>query len=326
MSDIVLDLFSGCGGFSLGCEWAGLDVVAGVEFHEKIVDVYNENFSHRALQYDLAKTDPEEFEEAEHISDVDMIVGGPPCQGFSVANMNRDVDDERNNLVFRFAEYISHYEPDVFVMENVTGILSIDDGALFGRLLRELGKYGYSVDYETLCAVDYGVPQKRDRVFVVGVRDDVGRGPVFPSPSHGPEDRLDFLHPNIDDYCTVEDAISDLPSPTPSVLNHEAPNQEESTTERIRSTEQGESLYDSWGEKIRLDPSKPAPTLKGGESSSFHFAHPYEDRKLTVRERGRLQGFPDWFDFGDGLSIARRVTGNAVPPQLAKSVVEANVK
>lgn len=188
----VLDLFCGAGGFSLGCENTGYEVLAGVDNDETAIETYDENFNHQAYQYDLAETEPAmfAFETGIYSEDVDIVVGGPPCQGFSLANVERDENDPRNNLVFRFATYVEYYQPRSFVMENVTGIESIDDGKTIELLYEDFQESGYDVDHATLNAADYGVPQKRRRVFFVGVRNDIEAEPTFPEPTHAPESEI----------------------------------------------------------------------------------------------------------------------------------------
>lgn len=170
-------------------------MIAGVDNDEAAIETYDENFDHRAIRCDLAETDPEmfEFRYDVHPENVDIVVGGPPCQGFSTANLDRDEDDPRNNLVFRFAMYVAHYQPRSFVMENVTGIKSIDGGETIELLYEDFEGAGYEVDHATLNAADYGVPQKRRRVFFVGVREDVAEvtgGPQFPEPTHAPPSEI----------------------------------------------------------------------------------------------------------------------------------------
>jgi DNA (cytosine-5)-methyltransferase 1 len=191
--DTVLDLFCGAGGFTLGCQQAGATVIAGVDNDEKAIETYDHNFDHPAYQYDLAETEPATFAVETGISteDVDGIVGGPPCQGFSTANLQRDEDDPRNNLVFRYARYVDYYQPDWFVMENVTGIESIDDGETIELLYEDFEQAGYDVNHATLNAADYGVPQKRRRVFFVGVHEQTEGKPQFPEPTHAPKDQID---------------------------------------------------------------------------------------------------------------------------------------
>jgi len=183
----VLDLFCGAGGFSLGFQQAGYDVLAGVDADETAVETYQQNHDADGYVRDLTATTPEDLADDIGVqpSAVDVVVGGPPCQGFSTANTKRTVDDARNNLVFVFRDYVAYYEPSVFLMENVTGITSVDDGSLFTRLLREFREAGYTVDNRVLNAADYGVPQTRKRMFVQGVREGT---PSWPERTHAPRD------------------------------------------------------------------------------------------------------------------------------------------
>jgi DNA (cytosine-5)-methyltransferase 1 len=236
-----------------------------------------------------------------------MIIGGPPCQDFSVAN-RFSRGGEKTNLVFIFADYVSYFSPDAFVMENVVGIRSTDN--VFERLLDEFRELGYDVSDRTLSSDEYGVPQKRKRVFIVGTNDSVS---------------FDWPNPT-DERFTVSDSFDGLPEldageQDDSINDHRAPNHQQKTIDRINGTKCGEPLYDSWTEKIRLDPEKAAPTLKAGKRANYHFGHPHSDRGLTIRERARLQSFPDNFSFKGTLTEKRTQTGNAVPPRLAEKVL-----
>lgn len=193
MTQTVLDLFCGAGGFTLGCQQAGYDVIAGVDYDDQAIKTYNANFDHEGIQCNLAKVDPEVFAEMFDINpdDVDVIVGGPPCQGFSESNLSRDEDDPRNNLVFRFARYVKYYRPNSFVMENVVGIDTLDDGETIELLYEDFQQSGYEVDHKIVNAANYGVPQKRRRLFFVGVREDVDGEPQFPDPTHEPLSEID---------------------------------------------------------------------------------------------------------------------------------------
>jgi DNA (cytosine-5)-methyltransferase 1 len=178
-------LFCGAGGFSVGFTEAGYEVIAGVDTDDDALDTYDANHDADAINEDLTELSPAEFAETYDIypEDVQVLIGGPPCQGFSTANVDRHVDDDRNNLVFVFAEYVDYYQPESFLMENVTGITSVDDGTLFENLLSDFRSAGYTVDHQVLNAADYGVPQKRRRMFVQGVRDG---SPQWPEPTHAP--------------------------------------------------------------------------------------------------------------------------------------------
>jgi DNA (cytosine-5)-methyltransferase 1 len=201
-SQSVLDLFCGAGGLSLGFENAGFDVIAGVDNDEDAVETYRRNHEGRAIQCDLANTRPEVFAETHDIEaeDVDGTVGGPPCQGFSSANNERHVNDERNNLVFAFVDYVRHYEPEWFLMENVTGLKGIDDGETLELLVSDFEGAGYTVDWTILNAADYGVPQKRRRLFVQGQRDG---SPTWPEPTHAPPKEIEDIGEKEAEVTTV---------------------------------------------------------------------------------------------------------------------------
>lgn len=185
-SPTVLDLFCGAGGFSIGFERAGFDVLAGVDYDDDALDTYDENFDHDAVKCDLSSVDPDEFF-GEYVNfspdDIDVVVGGPPCQGYSVAG-NRDVDDERNSLFDRYIDYVEYIDPPAFVAENVPGILSMEDRAVIDDIISRFGDIGYEADYEKLNAAAYGVPQTRERVVIIGLR---GREPEWPRRTHVPE-------------------------------------------------------------------------------------------------------------------------------------------
>ena len=188
----VLDLFCGAGGFSRGFEKQGFDIIAGVDTNEDALNTYELNHDSRGIQQDLTELSPPSFafEYGIYPSDVDVVIGGPPCQGFSLANIDRSVDDDRNNLVFVFAEYVEYYQPDVFVMENVKGIQSIDDGTLFSNLKDDLRDAEYTVESQVLNAADYGVPQTRKRMFVQGVKLE---NVEWPKQTHEPHEEVQMV-------------------------------------------------------------------------------------------------------------------------------------
>lgn len=297
---------------SRGFERAGHDIIAGVDYDEDAIETFDANHDARAIQCDLASMDPEDFAAKYdiHPEDVDGIGGGPPCQGFSGANHERSVDDPRNNLVFRFAEYVAYYQPEFLLMENVTGLKSIDDGETLSLLVDELEAADYTVEYKILNAADYGVPQKRKRVFVQGRKDDEVEWPELTHDTH---------------RANVEDAFRGLPSlgvgeDCPEIANHAASNHSEKTRRRFATTDGGEPLYDSWNGMIRLEDHVTAPTMTVGGGNRYQFGHPSDDRALTIRERARLMSFTDDFVFEGGVTANRRLTGNAVPPKLAEAI------
>lgn len=299
----TLDLFSGAGGLSCGFDQAGFNTILAIDNDDRAIETIRRNIATAGLVEDLTEFHPEDapIDKAQ----VDGVVGGPPCQDFSVANFFSR-GGERTNLVFVFAKWVKQYNPDFFVMENVVGIKSTDN--VFEELLDTFPDK-YDVQHKTLNAQDFGVPQRRNRVIIVGTKGD------FEFPSGGGS-------------STVSDAFDGLPyveagETDDSVFNHRAPNHQQSTIDRIANCDQGDPLFDSWTEKIRLVPDEVAPTLKAGKRANYHFGHPEIPRGLTIRERARLQGFPDDYEFMGGVTDQRTQTGNAVPPPMAKAVAAA---
>ncbi len=295
----TIDLFAGAGGLSLGFEQAGYRTVLAVEADKKAASTYRRNISAPCIEMDLSQR--LQLPVSEH--QVDVVIGGPPCQGFSIAG-KRDSDDDRNELVTDFLAYVEMLEPELVVMENVGGILSMENGSFVEEVHDTLDSLGYESEHRTLSASDFGVPQERERVFFVGRKNGT---PKFPEP--GDETKV------VGDVLTHDDSE---PNMTP-------PRHQQKTIERIQDTDQGEPLYDSYTQRIRLDENELSPTLVcGGPRPQWQLAHPTKDRGLTVRERAALQTFPADYMFEGGVVSGRVQTGNAVPPRLARAVAEAN--
>lgn len=344
----AIDLFCGGGGLSHGFEAAGFDVLAGVDEQDAFRETYERNHRNaRFLEADLHETTGAEILAALDLDPaaVDAVIGGPPCQGFSLAQANPDPGDERNFLVTRFIEAVYEIEPEWFLMENVPRIATMEDGAVREYVVDQFEKIGYTVSFAELNAVEFGVPQARSRAFFVGTTDGEF---AFPEGSHRRSAGQATLGAGTTEPpVTVADAFSDLPPLAPgeeasayasepqsayqermrgeaALTNHAAPNHGESVVERIRKAAPGETIpYDTWSQKRRLDPAEPAPTLLGGPRPTYHFAHPDQDRGLSVRERARIQSFPDDFAFHGPVAKQRQITGNAVPPLLAEAIAEA---
>lgn len=317
----IVDFFCGAGGFSNGFEQEGFETIGGFDIDESAVETFDANHDGVGVQADLTELSGSDVEELTDTdaSDIVGVVGGPPCQGFSTANRERDEDDERNQLVFHFACLVNDLNPQFFVMENVPGILTIGDSDVPELIVDQFKEYGYETLYKKVNTEEYGVPQSRERVIFVGVRDDVAASPVdlFPKPTH------------TDKRITVTDAFDGLPrldagETDADIPNHRAPNHQSQTVERIAKADYGEKIpYDSWSQKTRLHPDEPAPTILAGKRANYHRAHPDDDRGLTVRERARLQSFPDEFVFKGSVTDQRRQTGNAIPPKLAQSIAQS---
>jgi DNA (cytosine-5)-methyltransferase 1 len=317
----VLDLFCGGGGLSEGFLQAGYDVVAGVDVSEDFLETYDRNHDDAvAINADLSEISPEEFFETHSIDpdDIDVVIGGPPCKGFSIAG-HRDPEDERNYLVGSFIDYVEYVQPDAFVMENVPGIKSMEGGDTLRSILEGFEQAGYEqTSYETLNAADYGVPQERRRVIFVGRRD--GETPTYPERTHSPAQQSTLTGAQLQSYVTVEQALLD--TEVEGLPNHEKTNHSEDMVERISEVPEGESLYESYGDSWRrLERDEPAITIK--ENHNAPFIHPEADRVGTVRECAILQSFPDDYVFEGPKSTQLKVVGNAVPPGLSNAIAEA---
>ena len=317
----VLDLFCGGGGLSEGFLQAGCDVVVGVDVSEDFLATYERNHDDAvAIQADLSGIDPGTFFDSHPIDpeEVDIVIGGPPCKGFSIAG-HRDPDDERNYLVGAFIDYVAFVQPDAFVMENVPGITSMEGGDTLRSILKGFRQAGYEKPvYETLNAADYGVPQNRRRVIFQGRRD--GSQPTYPDRTHSPAEQTTLSGDRLEPYVTVADALGGRD--VELLPNHETTDHSSEMVERIAAVDVGESLYESYGDSWRrLDPNEPAITIK--ENHNAPFIHPEADRVGTVRECAILQSFPDDYVFEGPKSTQLKVVGNAVPPRLGAGVAEA---
>lgn len=341
----IVDLFAGCGGMSLGFEMAGCEVLLASERDAWAADTYERN--HQAgtvmIRGDVQMVKDWTAVLHEAYSDnvaVDGVVGGPPCQGFSLSG-SRDKNDPRNSLFMEFVRCVRELGPRFFVMENVPGLLSMKlaDRAMAIDIIRdEFAKAGYKSCYSLLNAAYFGVPQLRERVFIVGVREDVPLDSrrIFPRPSHSPEEVI-----------TVDDAISDLPpvesgegeesqhyhaaprngyqawarARSSGVTNHVAMRHTARLIERFKVIRHGQSVADVPEEhsalkrgnpkvksgkvfsqnNMRVHGDAPAPTVAASFQSNF--IHPHLHRNFTAREAARLQSFPD-----DYLFLGKRTT------------------
>lgn len=337
---IIVELFSGCGGTSLGFEMAGFEVVLGCDIHSPSIDTFKTNHKNcSTILGDIRKVNPETIKELLNGRQIDVLMAGVPCQGFSLNNRKRHENDDRNLLYKEYVRFIEVLQPKVVVLENVSGMKST--GNYVEEIERDLSRAGNMVvKSKMLYAPDYGVPQKRSRLVFVGLKGEVFDFSKIKK-THGPETDTP--------YVTVKEAIGDLPSLKPkesnkryksepfseyqnlmrintngSVESHIAPNHPQATIEKIRSTKPGEPMYPKFKQRIRLAWDSLSPTqVSGGIRPQFQFGHPEDARGLTIRERCRIQSFPDDFVVKGGIVQGRVQTGNAVPPLLAKAVALA---
>ena len=341
----AIDLFAGCGGLSKGFMDAGFEIIVGVDNDQAALNTFALNHNGAIpMNADLSKQ--ETFDEIRRIAgdrSIDVIIAGPPCQGFSLTGP-RNFDDARNKLYLAVIEMVKQYQPKGFIIENVPGMATLYEGQIKDEILRRFDAMGYNVQCKILCAADYGVPQLRRRLIFMGVRKDIGE-PAFPAATFTPET-----------YRTCRDALSDLPSrehefgeevdsyssePTSeyqkmmrgscTVLhNHVASNHSQMVKDTIALVPEGGNYKDlpaGWGESrkfhvawTRYHGDKPSHTIDTGHRNHFHYQY---NRVPTVRENARLQSFPDDFVFTGTRTQQNRQVGNAVPPLLGYALGKA---
>jgi len=299
ISPKAIDLFAGCGGLSLGFQQAGFEIVGFIEQWKPAIKTHLKNFPEsKHIGLDITQVTEQDLEE--YKEKIDVIIGGPPCQGFSICG-KRNPFDKRNTLYKEFLRIVEIIKPKYIVMENVKGILSMktpEGQPVINTLLNDFIKLGYLICYKTLRAVDYGVAQKRERVIVIGKKCNYYPRPTTPTPIN-----------------TIE-AIQDIPEKISGQLYSQ--NKPE-TIERIKQLKQGERLCKTFNfSRQRIYADKPSPTI----ATKQRLIHPYKHRFLTPREIARLQSFPDTFEFCGTLSNMIKQIGNAVPPKLAEAVAK----
>ena len=296
----VVSLFSGAGGLDLGFVRAGHTVVWANDLYEDAVATYRANLGDHIVCADITKVS------SDAIPDCDIVIGGFPCQGFSVANMKRSLDDSRNILYRELIRVIRDKRPRFFLAENVKGLLHFAKGEVFKRILEEMSALGYKVQHRLFNAADYGVPQRRERVIIVGVRNDVDYDFRFPEPTHGKDGG-----PNVLKWVGVAEALAHFPDP-------EQPND---LPNHICS--KYKLNFNGYLGHRPLNPESPAPTVtaRGDDKGGVVILpHPNAKRRMTGRELAAVQSFPDNYRFCGPLSSVYRQIGNAVPPRLAEAV------
>lgn len=341
----VIDLFAGCGGLSKGFMDAGFNIIVGVDNDTAALETFKRNHNGaEALNADLSKQ--ETFEEINRIAgkrSIDVIIAGPPCQGFSLSGP-RNFDDERNKLYLAVFEVVKQFKPKGFIIENVPGMKTLYRGQIKDEIVKRFVNLGYNVDCKILCAADFGVPQLRKRLIFMGVKKDIGVV-EFPKEIFTPKE-----------YRTCKDAISDLPSRVNELgeeedhytseplneyqnlmrrdcqvlLNHVATKHTQMVIDTIALVPEGgnyKDLPEGVGESRKFNEAwtryhgdKPSRTIDTGHRNHFHYEY---NRVPTIRENARLQSFPDDFIFLGSRTQQNRQVGNAVPPLLGFHIAKA---
>lgn len=320
---VCVDLFSGCGGLSTGLLDAGIDVRVGVDNDAPSIATFDLN--HAARGSKGVHGDVREVSGAQLVdlagAPVHLLVGGPPCQPFSVAGKRRALADHRGDLIFELVRLLDETRADAFIFENVPNLASVAKGEVLADLLATFAEVGYNAAPRILLAADYGVAQMRKRLFIVGRRDGLAI-PMPPPTTHAPEanGRLP--------YVTSKAVLGDLPdvitSQAEAVANHEQTFHSDAMlaafAQQAPGTREPKSRHD------RLHPDRPSYTLRAGTGnfSPLRPVHYEHDRVLTVRECARVQSFSDDFHWPDEQARLQqyRQVGNAVPPLLAQAVGE----
>lgn len=306
-----VDLFCGAGGLSKGLEMAGLNGICGLDWFEEAGMTYRRNFKHPFVNGDIKLKDTKEIfydtvEKQLNGRKLNIVAGGFPCQGFSLAG-NRIVDDPRNSLYLEMLEIVNKLQPDFVVCENVKGLRSMLGGRVERKILEDYKAIGYDMNVTTLCAADYYTPQKRERVIFIGNR--IGLKNYYPKP---------ILQPS--EYITTGESISDLMNhPVDEAFNHVPTKHRPDMEEKMRLLPEGKSLYKGYSDAWKKCPWNEAScTIK--ENHGGVNIHPKLPRVLTAREMARLQSFPDDFIFMGAKNKQLVQIGNAVPCLLGKAI------
>ncbi|MBQ7031384.1 MAG: DNA cytosine methyltransferase [Bacilli bacterium] len=308
-----IDLFSGAGGLSCGLVMAGWTPIGSVEIMEQAVATYKYNFvDKKGFEENVESRDIRDNNVKRHLYDavwgknIDLIVGGFPCQGFSMAG-NRIVTDDRNTLYLDMLEIVDHLRPKVVVMENVPGLRSMLGGKVEEKIINDFEKIGYKINVTILNAADYYTPQTRKRVIFIGNR--IGIDNLHPKPLLEPQK-----------YVTTKNAIEDLMNiPDNSLFNHVTTKHTDEMKQRLLNVEEGKSLYKNYSDSWKKCPwNEPSCTIK--ENHGGTNIHPKLPRVLTARELARLQSFPDDFVFQGSKKWQLTQIGNAVPCLLGKAI------
>jgi DNA (cytosine-5)-methyltransferase 1 len=361
---LTVDLFCGSGGLSKGLQQAGYKIAVGIDKNENAIRTYNKNHNSKGVRADIREIDQEylySLLEDQNLSpsDIDVVAGGPPCKGFSQANRKtRNSSNAMNELYKDFLRVVELLNPQAVIIENVPNFLQMEDGFYKDSVISKLNKMGYEAEANTLRADQYGVPQRRERAFILGSLCGV---PSFPEPQFSSSGN------DLPDPPTVAEAILDLPelptggggsdemdyNPNPdkqttyvkrlrkeaekgNILNHRSSNNRERTYRRFEHIPQGGNWKDIPPELMKnySDRSQTHDNiyhrLEGSDTSltvtNFRkqmMLHPTQDRLLSIREAARLQSFPDSYVFeASGICAMQQMVGNAVPVLLAEAIGE----
>ena len=342
----MIDLFAGVGGLSLGFENCGFDIVLANEYDSSIASAYTKNRPNTTMIVDDITKLPINETFSQYQEKVDLIVGGPPCQGFSQKGKRKTINDPRNFLFKYYVDVVSTVKPKYFVMENVPNLLTAENGYFKNEIIALFSQLGYVISAEVLCAADFGVPQNRRRAFIIGKRGNCN--PVaFPQK----KSRRTTIWDAISDLAYLESGegteIQEYRFPaqssyqkllrkgSTSLYNHVATKHSPIALKRLAmippkggkeflpKEHLTKSIYSGTWCRMDADDISVTITTRFDTPSSGKFTHPYLNRAITVREAARIQSFPDRFHFYGTKSSQMKQVGNAVPPMLAEAIAKA---
>lgn len=339
----VIDLFAGVGGLSYGFSMSNFDIVFAVEHDKEIANTFKKNHPDTdVFSDDIETLDVNKL--SERYKNIDVVIGGPPCQGFSQKGKRLSLNDDRNYLFKHFIEFVKVFQPKYFLLENVPNLITTSNGFFKQEILIAFNELGYSVDVDVLNASNFGVPQNRKRAFFLGKKGEVKLG----------------LPKSNNKKTTIKDAIYDLPpiksgegdeffdyeikplsdfqkfirKGSKGFYNHQATKHTKLALERLSLIPKGKgkevlpeehrtkSIFSGTWSRLKEDEFAPTITTRFDTPSSGMFTHPILDRCITVREGARLQSFPDKFIFYGTKSSQLKQVGNAVPPLLAFEIAK----
>ncbi len=340
---IAADIFSGVGGLSQGFISAGFEIAFAIEFDKEIAEAYARNHpGTEMINEDICSVDVEDVKKRH--PHIDLIMGGPPCQGFSQKGKRMSINDPRNFLFQQFVRFVESFKPKYFVLENVPNIITTSNGYFKDQIIESFSKLGYTVNCGVLSASEFGIPQDRHRAVFIGVLGE--NGIDLPK---SPNKRV-----------TIEEAIYDLPfigsgegeeiskydkkatseyqkllrNGEKTLYNHVATKHSDLALERLSLIPKGagrevlpaehrtKSIYSGTWCRLLEDGIAPTITTRFDTPSSGRFTHPILNRCLTVREAARVQSFPDSFRFYGNKTSQMKQVGNAVPPLLAYAIAQ----
>ncbi|EGO5081323.1 DNA cytosine methyltransferase [Enterococcus faecalis] len=344
MKPKVIDLFAGVGGMSLGFEQCGYEIVLANEYDKSIANAYKANHKNtKMIVGDIVELDLEAVF-SPFIGKIDVIIGGPPCQGFSQKGQRKSINDDRNFLFKYFVSVVNLVKPKYFVMENVPNLLTAENGYFKKEIYDLFGSLGYTLNSGVLNAADYGVPQNRKRAIIIGKLGD---------------ELVKLPKPNFE-KITIWQAISDLSylesgegidesdyqmapnseyqrqlrKNSNTLKNHKATNHSKLALERLKLIPQNggrdslpekhltKSIYSGTWTRMKKNEQSVTITTRFDTPSSGKFTHPFLNRAITVREAARIQSFPDNFIFVGTKTSQMKQVGNAVPPKLANTLAK----